>query len=169
MICQLLLISLIQFSVYTSGFAYYSSSQSLNPYTTYLKEVNLLKEKENLLKKEKVEEKKKMKKKEVSGCNKEDVKDYISSLTLDRKSCTWDSNVAIALFTSESGLNCNAVSSTHDYGVTQINSLYQRNRINGRDLKDYKKNIDIACEIYKEQGFSPWTNFRNGRYKKYLK
>lgn len=84
--------------------------------------------------------------------------------------CTkdWDCNTAIALFYAESGLNPGRKSGTNDHGVAQINKWYQRNRIGDRDLYNAQDNIDIAYEIYQEQGFKPWSAYKNGAYKKYL-
>ena len=84
--------------------------------------------------------------------------------------CTknWDCKTALAVAYAESGLNIEAESHTNDHGIFQINAYWQRNRIEGRNLYDVQENIDIAYEIYEEQGFVPWTTFKQNKYKKYM-
>ena len=84
--------------------------------------------------------------------------------------CTkdWDCKTAVAICYAGSGLNPNMKSKTNDHGVCDINAYWQRNRIKGRDLYDWKQNVDIMHEIYQEQGFEPYYQFKNETYKKYL-
>ncbi len=77
-----------------------------------------------------------------------------------------DAGTAIAVFRAESGLRCNAVSRTYDYGVAQINAVHQW-RFRG-DMFDCAENLRVAYQIYQEQGFRPWVAYTNGAYLKYL-
>lgn len=36
-------------------------------------------------------------------------------------------------------------------------------------LSNYKNNIDVAYQIYKAQGFKPWSTYADGRYKDFVK
>lgn len=58
-----------------------------------------------------------------------------------------------------------------DWGYFQINTVHLlRADVNLRDLLDCKANIDFAYTLYLEHGgFSPWSTFRNGAYREYLK
>jgi hypothetical protein len=57
-----------------------------------------------------------------------------------------------------------------DWGYFQINTVHvQRSDVNLRDLLDCKANIDFAHKLYLEHGgFSPWSTFRNGKYRRFL-
>lgn len=85
------------------------------------------------------------------------------------------SKTALAVFTAESGLTCNRYQNwlnsdkSVDHGVAQINSVHLW-RVNGdkNKLLDCKTNIDVAYQIYKEQGFKPWVAYQNGAYIKFL-
>lgn len=57
-----------------------------------------------------------------------------------------------------------------DWGYFQINTVHlQRSDLNLRDLLDCKANIDFAHRLYLEKGgFSPWSTFKNGRYRQFL-
>jgi hypothetical protein len=59
---------------------------------------------------------------------------------------------------------------TLDWGYFQINTVHlKRPGLNLRDLLDCKANIDFAFQLYQEQhGFSPWTTYNSGKYRKYL-
>lgn len=83
--------------------------------------------------------------------------------------------LAQAIFTAESGLNCRQKQDylnkdkSIDYGVAQINSVHlKRVNNNAEKLLDCKTNIDVAYQIYTEQGFTPWVAYTNGSYKKHL-
>ncbi len=58
-----------------------------------------------------------------------------------------------------------------DWGYFQINTVHlQRADLNLRDLLDCKANIDFAYKLYLEHaGFSPWSTFKSGAYRQYLK
>jgi hypothetical protein len=60
---------------------------------------------------------------------------------------------------------------TLDWGYFQINTVHlQRPGLNLRDLLDCKANIDFAFRLYQEHhGFTPWSTYNNGVYRKFLK
>jgi hypothetical protein len=59
---------------------------------------------------------------------------------------------------------------TLDWGYFQINTVHlQRPGLNLRDLLDCRANIDFAYQLYREKGFSPWTTYRSGAYRQYLR
>lgn len=112
--------------------------------------------------------KKKKKSKVVTNWSPSKVKKYIREVFKDVSKKEQDK--VIAVFTSESGLNCKAVSKTKDVGVAQINSIHWK-RFGGKEkLMGCAENIRAAHTIYKEWGNSlrPWTNYKNGRYKAFL-
>lgn len=60
---------------------------------------------------------------------------------------------------------------TLDWGYFQINTVHlERPGLNLRDLLDCKANIDFAYQLYREKGgFSPWSTYKNGAYRRYMK
>lgn len=76
---------------------------------------------------------------------------------------------ARAVCTAESGLNPSSISPTHDYGLCQINQVH-RKRVGGdlQKLLDPETNIRVASDIWREQGFSPWSVFKSGKYRRFL-
>ncbi|WP_321474972.1 hypothetical protein [uncultured Paludibaculum sp.] len=58
-----------------------------------------------------------------------------------------------------------------DWGYFQINTVHlQRPGLNLRDLLDCQANIDFAYQLYREKGgFSPWSTYKNGRYKLFMR
>ncbi len=60
---------------------------------------------------------------------------------------------------------------TLDWGYFQINTVHlKRPGLNLRDLLDCKANIDFAYKLYLEKrGFTPWSTYNNGLYKRYLR
>jgi len=59
---------------------------------------------------------------------------------------------------------------TLDWGYFQINTVHlKRPGLNLRDLLDCKANIDFAYHLYTERGFQPWTTYRNGAYRAFLR
>jgi hypothetical protein len=60
---------------------------------------------------------------------------------------------------------------TLDWGYFQINTVHlKRPGLNLRDLLDCRANIDFAYQLYVEkQGFSPWSTYKNGLYRQYLR
>jgi len=59
---------------------------------------------------------------------------------------------------------------TLDWGYFQINTVHlKRPGLNLRDLLDCKTNIDFAYQLYRENGFTAWSTFKSGRYRRYLR
>jgi hypothetical protein len=60
---------------------------------------------------------------------------------------------------------------TLDWGYFQINTVrLKRPGLNLRDLLDCKANIDFAYQLYVEKhGFTPWSTYNNGMYKRFLR
>jgi hypothetical protein len=59
---------------------------------------------------------------------------------------------------------------TLDWGYFQINTVHlKRAGVNLRGLLDCRANIDFAYQLYTERGFEPWTTFRNGEYRRFLR
>jgi len=59
---------------------------------------------------------------------------------------------------------------TLDWGYFQINTVHlKRPGVNLRGLLDCKANIDFAYQLYTERGFEPWTTYRDGAYRQYLR
>jgi len=60
---------------------------------------------------------------------------------------------------------------TLDWGYFQINTVHlKRPGLNLRDLLDCKANIDFAYQLYVEKhGFTPWSTYNNGLYRRYLR
>ncbi len=60
---------------------------------------------------------------------------------------------------------------TLDWGYFQINTVHlKRPGVNLRNLLDCKANIDFAYRLYRErQGFTPWSTYNSGAYKKFLR
>lgn len=59
---------------------------------------------------------------------------------------------------------------TLDWGYFQINTVHlKRPGLNLHDLLDCKANIDFAYQLYLEKGgFTPWSTFNNGEYRRFL-
>ncbi len=49
---------------------------------------------------------------------------------------------------------------TVDFGFMQINTVHLSNSVKVSDLIDCKKNIDIAYELYKKQGWGIWSTYK---------
>ena len=60
---------------------------------------------------------------------------------------------------------------TLDWGYFQINTVHlKRPGVNLRDLLDCKANIDFAYQLYLEKhGFTAWSTFNNGAYRRNLR
>ncbi len=59
---------------------------------------------------------------------------------------------------------------TLDWGYFQINTVHlKRAGVNLRGLLDCRANIDFAYQLYTERGFEPWTTYRNGAYRQFLR
>jgi hypothetical protein len=99
----------------------------------------------------------------------EDVKTDLEKYICDKWGIA-DCKIAIAVAKAESGLKCDALNintnNTADMGVFQLNSTHLKK---GGDwtlanMGDCYKNVDLAYELWKEQGFSPWVAFNTGAY-----
>ena len=73
---------------------------------------------------------------------------------------------AYAIAMAESGLNCESISQTKDYGLFQINEVHLPKF--KEDKFNCWENARVAYEIYKRQGWYPWVAYTNGSYKKHL-
>jgi hypothetical protein len=84
----------------------------------------------------------------------------------------WDCNTAVAIAKAESGLRCNAINTNNnksvDSGLFQINSVHKA-KYQGKNIFDCETNIEVAYQIYKNQGWSPWITYKNGKHIKFLK
>ena len=59
---------------------------------------------------------------------------------------------------------------TLDWGYFQINTVHlKRAGVNLRGLLDCRANIDFAYHLYTEKGFEPWTTYRSGAYRQFLR
>jgi hypothetical protein len=60
---------------------------------------------------------------------------------------------------------------TLDWGYFQINTIHlERPGLRLRDLLDCKANIDFAFQLYREKGgFTPWSTYKNGRYRQFMR
>jgi hypothetical protein len=59
---------------------------------------------------------------------------------------------------------------TLDWGYFQINTVHlKRPGVNLHALLDCRANIDFAYQLYTEKGFQPWTTYRNGAYRQFLR
>jgi hypothetical protein len=85
-----------------------------------------------------------------------------------------DCKMALAVASAESGLECNAINintnGTVDLGVFQLNSIHLQKGgdWNIGNMGDCYKNVDLAYELWLEQGWTPWVAYLSGAYlKKY--
>lgn len=80
-----------------------------------------------------------------------------------------DYKMAIAIAKAESNLKHDAINKntngTIDVGIFQINDCHG---LSIEDRLDAEKNIKFAYELYKKQGWSPWSAFKNNSFKKFL-
>jgi hypothetical protein len=59
---------------------------------------------------------------------------------------------------------------TLDWGYFQINTVHlKRAGVNLRGFLDCRANIDFAYQLYTERGFEPWTTYRSGAYRQFLR
>lgn len=90
-----------------------------------------------------------------------------------------DADIAVAVALAESGGNPRAHNSTppdDSYGLFQINMLGalgpdRRKRFglsSNADLFDPATNARVAYSIFKASGWSPWTTYTRGTYKKHM-
>jgi hypothetical protein len=89
-----------------------------------------------------------------------------------------DCKMAIAVMKAESQGDCTRVGDKHimfekdgvnygaSYGCFQIRHL--QGRPSPEKLLDPKFNVEYAHQLWKKQGWSPWSVYHNGTYLKYL-
>lgn len=81
---------------------------------------------------------------------------------------------ALAVSLAENGTRaCNRVSKPNsngstDYGIFQINSVHLKKGWTIEELKDCRKNIDYAYQIYQKQYFYPWVTYQRNLHLKHL-
>lgn len=85
---------------------------------------------------------------------------------------------ALAVFTAESGLRCEAVGDSHltfkkageeygkSYSVAQIRSLPGRPAAS--KLQDCAYNIYYAYKLWEAQSWKPWSAWKSGAFKQHL-
>jgi hypothetical protein len=73
---------------------------------------------------------------------------------------------AYAIALAESGLNCQRVSKTNDYGLFQINQVHLPKF--KEDKFNCWENARVARKIYEASGWNPWVVYSTGVYKNYL-
>jgi len=83
-----------------------------------------------------------------------------------------NANVMRAICTAESGLDPLVVGDMntkyHSVGLCQIRLLPERN-ITLEQMQNPEENVRYAKLLFDKHGFTPWTMYNNGEYKKYLK
>ena len=86
----------------------------------------------------------------------------------------WNAGIAQAIMRAES--SCVAGNVGDNYPIRGLHApscgLFQVRTLAGRpsceQLKDPETNVAWAYRLYSESGWSPWTVFNNGTYRKYL-
>jgi len=73
---------------------------------------------------------------------------------------------AYAIALAESGLNCQRVSKTNDYGLFQINQVHLPKF--KEDKFNCWENARVARQIYDASGWNAWVVYSTGVYKNYL-
>jgi hypothetical protein len=81
-----------------------------------------------------------------------------------------DASIALAIAHAESGMRCEAHGDRDldpsSYGVFQIRAF--KGRPSTDELLDCNANIAYAKVMYDRQGWSPWSTYKSGSYKKFL-
>lgn len=87
----------------------------------------------------------------------------------------WDVEVALAVMRAESGCDPEAFNGdrnpdgSNDAGLFQINSVHVfEGKIGWWDRFSIDKNVRVAYMIYKEAGWSAWSAYNNGSYRKFM-
>lgn len=81
-----------------------------------------------------------------------------------------DCKTALAVAKAESGMNCNAFNvnsnGSVDFSIFQLNSVHLKKggEWTLENMANCYKNVDLAYEMWKEQGFQPWVAFTSGGY-----
>lgn len=79
---------------------------------------------------------------------------------------------AVAVSWAENGtrvcdrVNINKKDKSWDIGLFQINSIHLK-RFKLERLVSCEQNVEVAIQIYSEQGWNPWVAYNNGNWKKY--
>lgn len=59
------------------------------------------------------------------------------------------------------GLNPKAINhnrnGTTDHGIFQVNSIHLKGKAKGKDLENFKDNIEVAKAIFDDRGWTAWT------------
>lgn len=82
--------------------------------------------------------------------------------------------MALAISQAENGSRlCNRVSKPNrdgsiDIGIFQVNNKAHAKKATENQLKDCITNIKVAKQIFDASGWSPWSVYKSGLYKKYL-
>lgn len=102
-----------------------------------------------------------------------DHKEKLSVETMIKKTFGKDANMALAISHAENGTRqCDRFHVNNDksidVGIFQINSVHMVKGYTLKDLSDCKKNIEIAHNLYLQQGWTPWTVYQNKSYLKFL-
>jgi hypothetical protein len=77
---------------------------------------------------------------------------------------------ALAVAKAESGMRCDALgintNKTADLGVYQINTVHLKKGGSWTlaNMGDCYKNVDLAYELWQQQGWEPWVAFWSGSY-----
>jgi hypothetical protein len=90
---------------------------------------------------------------------------------LKSKTAAQDIATAVAIALAESGGKTDAVSSTGDYGLFQINRAAHADLFASHNWKDPASNVDMARIVYQNAGnsFTPWVTYNNGAYQDHMK
>jgi hypothetical protein len=80
--------------------------------------------------------------------------------------------MSLAISQAENGTRqCDRVvnepNGSKSYGLFMINSVHLKKGYTEADLKDCTTNIKIAKQIFDRQGWSPWSVYKNGLYKRF--
>jgi hypothetical protein len=81
-----------------------------------------------------------------------------------------DCKMALAVAKAESGMNCNAVNinsnGTADLSIFQLNTTHLKKggEWTLANMSDCYKNVDLAHQLWTEQGWNPWVAYLNGSY-----
>ena len=81
-----------------------------------------------------------------------------------------DCKIALSIAKAESNLNCNAfninTNGSVDLGIFQLNSVHLKKggEWTLANMSDCEKNVDLAYQLWTEQGWHVWSAFLNGSY-----
>jgi len=99
----------------------------------------------------------------------EDVKTDIEKYICDKWGIA-DCKMALAVAKAESGLNCDAVNvntnGTADLSIFQLNTTHLKKggEWTLANMSDCYKNVDLAYQLWTEQGWNPWVAYLSGSY-----